>query len=217
MKVNTILFDLDGTVLNTNDIIVQSFQHTYRTINGKEKKLEDILKAFGEPINITLKREVDIPVEDAIKIYRDFHYEHFEDYISLFDGVENVIQKLSERGYKLGIVTSRMRRTTMIGLTKYHLAQYFKTIVTADDCKEHKPHPEPILKALEKLGSQPEEAIMIGDSPFDINGARNANVKSALVSWSAHPKEIIMNENPNYIINKVEDILVLIDNINQKG
>ncbi|MCG8484617.1 MAG: pyrophosphatase PpaX [Clostridia bacterium] len=211
---NTILFDFDGTVMDTNELIVQSFQHTYKTISGKEKKREDILNSFGEPLSITLKREVDIPVEEAIEIYRDFHYGQFEKFISLFDGIESVIKELFDRGYKLGIVTSRLKRTTMMGLTKYGIDQYFKTIVAADDCTLHKPHPEPILKALEKLGSQPEKALMIGDSPFDIKSARNANVKSAVVSWSVLSKELYMNEKPNYVINKVEDILILVDNIN---
>lgn len=214
MKINTILFDLDGTVLNTIDVVVQSFQYAYKTITGKEKTRDDILKFYGEPLAVTLEREVDIPVEEAIKIYREFHYKNFEECISLFEGIDLVIKQLFEKGYKLGIVTSRLRYTTMKALNKYGLEKYFKSIITADDCTLHKPYPEPITKALKELNAQPEEALMIGDSLFDIQGAKNSNVKSAVVSWTTLPKETYMNEKPDYVINKAEDILKIINHIN---
>lgn len=213
MKIDTIIFDLDGTVLNTNDLIVKSFQHTYKVVTGEEKNEEEILKSFGEPLSITLEREIGTNIDEAVKIYRDFHYARFEELISLFQGIDDVIRALSDKGYKLGLATSRMRYTTMLGLKKFGIDQYFKSVVTADDCVSHKPNPEPLLKVLKALGSQPEKSLMIGDSAFDIQGAKNANVKSAIVSWSVLPEEIYMNENPDFIINRVEDILVLVDKI----
>lgn len=207
--INTILFDFDGTLINTNDVIIDSFQHTYRNILGREKDVADIVKYFGEPLNITLQRDIEGPIDEAIKVYRDYHYERFEELIELFDGMEDVIKKLYSKGYKLGLVTSRLLRTTMTGLNKYGLTPYFHTIITASDCEKHKPDPEPLLKALQRLKSKPEEAIMIGDTPFDIQASHNAGVKSALVSWSLVKNNMDM-EKPDFIIEKAEDILSII-------
>lgn len=214
MKLDTILFDLDGTVLNTNHLIIESFQHTYKMITGVERSIDYIVKSFGEPLAVTMKREFDIPVEEAIKIYRDFHYDQFENLIDIFAGIEEEVKNLYEKGYKLGIVTSRLKNTTIRGLKKYNLDQYFHCIVTADDSKKHKPDPEPILIALEMLESRPENVIMIGDSIFDIQCAKNAGVRSAVVTWSALPKESYLSENPDYIIEKTEDITMILENIN---
>lgn len=211
--INTILFDFDGTLINTNTVIIDSFQHTYRSILGKEKDVTEIIKYFGEPLHLTLKRDIEGPVEDAIKIYRDYHYERFEDLIEIFEGMDHVIKRLHKEGYKLGLVTSRLMKTTSVGLHKFGLTDYFHTIVTADDCQRHKPDPEPILKALEKLNSKPEEAIMIGDTPFDIQASHRAGVQSVLVGWSML-KEDIKILNPNYIIEKAEDIFSIIESSN---
>ncbi|MFA5527284.1 MAG: pyrophosphatase PpaX [Peptostreptococcales bacterium] len=207
--INTILFDFDGTLINTNTVIIDSFQHTYRSILGKEKDVTEIVKYFGEPLHITLKRDMEGSVEDAVKIYRDYHYARFEDLIEIFEGMDHVIQRLHEEGYKLGLVTSRLMQTTLAGLNKFGLTKYFHTIITADDCERHKPDPEPLLKALEALKSKPEEAIMIGDTPFDIDASHRAGVLSVLVGWSML-KENMELLNPDFILEKAEDIFSII-------
>lgn len=211
LKINTILFDLDGTVLDTNNLVVESFQHTYRTITGAEREREYIVKSFGEPLAITMEREFEIPVEDAVRIYREYHYEQFEDLIDIFTGISEAIIHLYNKGYKLGVVTSRLKNTTMKGLKKYDLEKYFQCIITADDTTKHKPNPEPILIALDRLQSLPEESLMIGDSVFDIQCARNAAVKSAIVTWSETLPEVYLAEKPDYIIEKPEDIVSILE------
>lgn len=211
MKIDAVLFDLDGTVLDTNNLIIQSFQHTYRTISGIEKDRGYIVKSFGEPLAVTMEREFDIPVEEAIKIYREFHYDCFENLIDIFPGMDQVVGRLFHKGFKLGVVTSRLRNTTELGLKKYNLLDYFQCIITADDTKKHKPDPEPILMALDKLQSKPEQTLMVGDSLFDIKCAHNAGIKSAIVTWSELSQEEYMMENPHYIIEKAEDIIRILE------
>ncbi len=211
MKINTVLFDLDGTVLDTNNLIVQSFQHTYKTVSGIEKDRDYIVKSFGEPLAVTMEREFEIPTDEAIRIYREFQYDSFENLIDVFPGMDQVTIRLFNKGYKLGVVTSRLRNTTVRGLKKYNILNYFDCIITADDTKKHKPHPEPINMALEKLQSKPEQTLMIGDSLFDIKCAHNAGVKSAIVTWSELSEEEYMIENPDYIIEKAEDIIRIME------
>ncbi|HVI42752.1 MAG TPA: HAD-IA family hydrolase, partial [Anaerovoracaceae bacterium] len=193
---------------------LQSWQHTFRTVEGKERPEEDIIGTFGEPLYVTMEKLLpQIPVEEGVSIYRSFHYSKFTDLINVFPGILELLEELKARGYKTGIVTSRLSATTEIGLKKYDMAKYFDAIVTCDDTDKHKPDPEPVYIALERLGSKPEESIMIGDSMFDILCAKNAGVKAVLVSWAlAVSEEDQTGENaPDYIIEKAEDLLGILE------
>ncbi|MEI8216635.1 MAG: HAD-IA family hydrolase [Eubacteriales bacterium] len=212
-KITTILFDFDGTLIDTNEIIIQSFQHTFRTVLGEEKPVDDIIRTFGEPLSLTMEKMLDIDPVEAVKIYRAYHNQKFEDLIRIFPGMLELVIELFNRGYKLAIVTSRLRNTTLLGLRKFDLEKYFSYVLTADDTDKHKPDPAAINLVLEKLNSKPDEAIMIGDSKFDIMCANNAGVKSILVGWAIsltdEEKEGIYK--PTYIVENAEDVLDLLD------
>ena len=214
-NIDTVLFDFDGTVMNTNDVILQSWQHTFRALRGREEDPEVLLKTFGEPLETTMKKFFpEIPVEESIKVYRSFHYDNFGDLISVFPGMDDLIAEVKRRGYRLGLVTSRLYNTTMQGLEKYGLKEYFDVIVTANDTTKHKPDPEPVNITLEKLGAKPENSIMLGDTLFDLMCAKNADVRSVLVSWSlalsGKTKEDLGDAAPDYILEKPEDLLEII-------
>jgi len=211
---NTVLFDFDGTIMDTNTVILQSWQHTFRTVEGKERPEQEIIETFGEPLYVTMEKLLpQISAEEGAEIYRSYHYDKFTELIEVFPGILRLLEELKARGYKTGIVTSRLRRTTEMGLNKYDMEQYFDAIVTCDDTDKHKPDPEPVNIALERLGAKPEEAIMVGDSMFDILCAKNAGVKAALVSWAlAVSDEEKSGENaPDYIIEKAEDLLDILE------
>lgn len=213
-KINTVLFDFDGTIMDTNTVILQSWQHTFRAVEGKERPLDEIIETFGEPLYVTMERLLpQIPTEEGVKIYRSYNYEKFLELIEVFPGILELLQELKNRGYKTGIVTSRLWYSTEIGLNKYGMQQYFDAIVTCDDTDKHKPDPEPVNIALKRLGSKPEEAIMIGDSMFDIICAKNAGVKAALVGWAlAVSDEDKYGENaPDYILETAEDLLNILE------
>lgn len=208
-KIDTILFDFDGTVMNTNNVIIQSWQHTFRTLEGDERPVEDIVETFGEPLVTTMKRFFpEVPAQKAVDIYRSYHYERFEDLISIFPGISDLLAQLKEQGYKTALVTSRLRGTTDRGMKKYDLDQYFDAVITMEDCTKHKPDPEPINIALEKLGSSPERAVMLGDTMYDIKCARNAGVKSILVSWAmAVTKDDLAGPDaPDHVIETADDL-----------
>ena len=214
-NIDTVLFDFDGTVMNTNDVILQSWQHTFRMLCGREEDPEVLLKTFGEPLETTMKKFFpEMPVEESIEVYRSFHYDNFGDLISVFPGMDDLIAEVKRRGYRLGLVTSRLYNTTMQGLEKYGLKEYFDVIVTANDTTKHKPDPEPVNITLEKLGAKPENSIMLGDTLFDLMCAKNAGVRSVLVSWSlalsGKTKEDLGDAAPDYILEKPEELLEII-------
>ena len=123
-NIDTVLFDFDGTVMNTNDVIMMSWQHTFRTLEGREEDPEVLLKTFGEPLEITMKKFFpDIPTDEAIEVYRSFHRDNFGELISLFPGMKELIQEVKARGYKVGLVTSRLLNTTIQGFEMYGIKQ----------------------------------------------------------------------------------------------
>lgn len=213
--IDTVLFDFDGTLMDTNDVIIKSWDHTFRSLGRKEKSPEELIKTFGEPLELTLANFFpDIPVEESIEIYRQYQRENLTRLIDLFPGIKEMLEKLKHQGFKMALVTSRLKTTTQMGVDKFDLAKYFDVVITADDTTKHKPDPEPILITLDKLGSKPENAIMLGDTLFDIRCARNAGVESVLVSWSMALAGMTMQklgtDAPDWIIDTPQQLLDII-------
>ena len=214
--IDTVIFDFDGTVMDTNKIIIESWQHTYRTLRGQEGDLTYILSTFGEPLEYSMRNTFpEVPVEESVETYRSWHVDHFWDMIDLFPGIYELLEEVKNQGYKTGIATSRLNATLYKGLEKFDLEKFFDAIVTVEDIQNAKPHPETILKVLDKLDSSPENAVMLGDTRLDMICARNAGCTPILVGWSASLAgktiaDFPENEAPEYIIRKPEDLFSII-------
>ena len=123
-KKDTILFDFDGTIMDTNDVILKSWQYTFRSLEDREADEDELKKTFGEPLDITISRFFpEVPVEESIEIYRSYQRDHFRELITLFPGMKELLAVLKEKGYKTGLVTSRLYNTTVQGLEKYGLKE----------------------------------------------------------------------------------------------
>ena len=213
MAFNSILFDFDGTLANTNGLVIGSWKHVFRVLKGIEQSEEEIKKTFGEPLGVSMEKFFpETPVDEAIDIYRSHQKDIFEEMIEPFPGMVDLVKGLKDKGYKVAITTSRMYSSTMVGLRKFGLDEVFDVIVTANDTTKHKPDPEPVLITLEKLGAKPEEALMIGDSMFDIKCAHNAGVKAVLVGWAEAVSEEDLNgpDKPEYFIETAEELFDLV-------
>ncbi|MCI8630826.1 MAG: HAD-IA family hydrolase [Firmicutes bacterium] len=212
-NIKAVLFDFDGTIFDTNKLILESWQEVFR-IKGGSRTEEEILATFGEPLVTSMEKWFPGQSEECINIYRNYQKDIFFEKIELYEGMDELIKKLKTLGIFNAIVTSRLTSSTVNTLEKYDLARYFDVIVTCDDTQRHKPDPEPALLALEKLGISAEEAIMIGDSKFDIRCAHNAGIKAALVGWSeaASAGEIPENgqDAPDFVINSAEELLEIL-------
>ena len=179
-----IIFDFDGTIINTNDVIIESFQATYEHFYGGRVDEEKITRVFGEPLMVTMARDFPmVSVENAMQFYRQYQFSHADELVKEFPGIRDMLEELKGLGFNMVIVTSRTTDSTLKYLKMFNLDEYFTDIVSCDDTTIHKPNPEPIYIALKKLNSKKEEAIMIGDGSFDIKCANNAKVKSILVGW----------------------------------
>ncbi|WP_243290329.1 pyrophosphatase PpaX [Bacillus sp. FJAT-47783] len=210
MKINTLLFDLDGTLINTNDLIIESFMHTLEHYFPGRFTRKDILSFIGPPLIDTFGKLDPDRMEEMVATYRKFNHEQHDILVKEFETVYDTVKTLHEKGYKLGIVTTKIRETVNMGLKLTKLDTFFDVVVTLDDVEHAKPHPEPILKALAQLDAKPEEAMMIGDNVHDIDAGKNAGTKTVGVAWSLKGEEYIRSHNPDYIVSKMSDILSIV-------
>lgn len=206
MKYKYVLFDLDGTLIDTNKLIIDSFKHTYKKHLGRDVEETEILKHFGEPLRITLERYSKDNVEELYKTYIDFNESTHDSTVSLCCNIKECLEALKEMGCILAVVTAKRAPIAHRGIELFDIKKHFSTVITLQDTEHHKPHPEPILKAMERLGAKPEETLMIGDSIFDMKCAHNAGVKAVLVTWGA-ATEHITDERPDYIVNDALEIV----------
>jgi len=210
MKYTSILFDFDGTVANTNGLVLGSWKHAFRVLRGIEQSDEFIKKTFGEPLGVSMQKFFpEVPVDEAISIYRSHQKDIFEEMIEPFPGMVELIKELKARGYKVALTTSRLYNSTMVGVRKFGLEDVFDVIVTADDTTKHKPDPEPLLICLAKLGVETKDAIYIGDTASDSLAARNAGVDFGLAGWGAFSTEGFASI--HHYFAKPEDMLKLLD------
>lgn len=213
MGINTVIFDFDGTVIDTNQVVINSWQHTYAELLGRTEPVENIVKTFGEPLSVSMAKAFPgFDADEAVEIYRQYQVKHFEDMIELFPGMDNVMAELKLRGCKIGVVTSRLKRTTVQGLQKFGLDKIIDDLVTCEDTDKHKPDPEPALVSLNNLNSTSNEAIMVGDSMFDIKCAHNAGMAAVLVDWAiaVSHEDREGPDGPEYVIKKASDLLKII-------
>jgi pyrophosphatase PpaX len=218
MKISAVLFDFDGTVMDTNQLIIDSWQHTFRVLEGRERPLEDIIATLGEPLDVTMGRIFPDAPQEATDIYRSYHVGSFTGAAAPFPGVEATLARLKADGYAMGLVTSRMRRTTWMGIGKYGLDRYFDVVVACEDAEACKPDPAPVLKALEGLGKQPQEAVMVGDAMSDVRCARAAGVVPILVGWSlaATAEDRDGPDGPDFVIEAADELAGVIESINRE-
>lgn len=206
MSIRTILFDLDGTLIDTNELINASFQHTFDHYNLTFTP-EEILEFNGPPLIETFQNINPDNADNMIATYRDHNLAAHDSYVTAFPEVVETIEELKKRQIKLGIVTTKMTKSVNMGLTLTGLDRFFDTIITLDDVTYAKPHAEPVLKAMEELEADPATTLMVGDNHHDIESGKNAGVQTAGVAWSRKGKERLLQYNPNYMLEQMTDLL----------
>ncbi len=209
-SVDTILFDLDGTLINTIDLIVASFMHTMEKYYPGEYEEKDVVHFIGPPLSETFEKLDSQRIDEMTKTYRAFNHEKHEELVSEYEGVYETVETLSKQGYKLAIVTTKRSDTAIKGLKLMGLDQFFEVVVALDHVEQYKPHPEPLEKALNQLGSLPEKAMMIGDSQHDILGGKNAGTKTAGVAWSIKGREYLESFEPDVMLDSMKDLLAVL-------
>ena len=205
--INTIIFDFDGTLADTTELVKNSFKHICKVYN-KEYNEDYILSTFGEPLASVINRDYkEHNVEEVLRTYRSYHEERFEDEVPMYDSVYETLQFLCEKDYKLGIATSRLKDSTINALEQFNITHFFKCVITADDVVNPKPHSEPIQKAMALLDSKAEETMYVGDAGIDMICARNAGVIPALVGWHSNSMDLAREYDVKHLLLTMKDLI----------
>lgn len=216
MRIKGVLFDLDGTLINTTPLILESFRHTFVEFGLPVPSKEALVAGFGLPLRTAAKAYMpESMIEDFCTAYSDYHRSQHDKLIQPFDGVNEALAQLAGRGIKMAVVTSKKRPMALRGLACYGLDKYIETVVTCQDCEEHKPLPAPSLMALKNLMLNGSDCIGVGDSPYDLQSAKGAGCLTAAVRYTSFDWDFILNEGkPDYVLNKMDDLVKLIDRLN---
>jgi len=209
-KITTLLFDFDGTLLDTNELIIASFGHVLNKYFPGKYSREDILPFLGPTLYDTFS-SVDIEnTEEMIKDYRSWNIAMHDELVNEFDGVKETLRLLRAQGLKMAIVSTKQNAVVMKGLNLLKVADLFDVVIGLDDVQNPKPHPEPVLLALTRLSSDKDEALMIGDNYHDIVGGQNAGVRTAGVAWSLKGEEFLQTYNPDFMLHHISDLLKIV-------
>ncbi len=208
MRFPVVLFDLDGTVIDSGSIILASMRHASLTVLGREIPDAELVQAVGGPGLVEQMRMLDADrVGELVDCYRA-HNEPLHAELTECAGMTDALTTLKGQGRRLGIVTAKRRATVDIAFRYLPLESFFEVVVGADDTERHKPDPEPLLFALERLGASPKQAAYVGDSPFDIRAARAAGLHSVGVTWGRlHGRDRLEAEGPDAIVETTEELL----------
>ncbi|MBW5448994.1 pyrophosphatase PpaX [Cohnella sp. CFH 77786] len=205
-----VLFDLDGTIVDTNELIIQSFLHALKGKVPEGFGRDHIIPSMGQPLKDQLQQFSGLEdVAELTQAYREYNYLKHDEMVSLFPGVAEVVKRLKEHGIKLGVVTTKMRPTTERALRMFGLFEHMDTIVTLDDVEHAKPHPEPVLKAMEAIGAEPEATAMVGDSTVDMQSALRAGAMPIGVAWSLKGEAVLWDAGAEQVIERMEELLAL--------
>jgi HAD superfamily hydrolase (TIGR01549 family) len=200
------VFDIDGTLLDTGYAIINSLQNTLKLKYNKEYIAEELEFCLGITAEDTMKR-LNLPTDEKVFQFWNQKMEELNGTIKVFDGMNDVLTRIKECNKKLGIITSESREEYEIYFKPHGIEGYFDFIVCADDTEKHKPYKEPVLKYLELADVNEKEIIYIGDSPYDMECAKNAGIDCALALWGRRSAEGIVAD---YYIKEPHEILKLL-------
>jgi len=200
-----IIFDVDGTLTYTNQLIFDSFNHITKKYLGKTFSYEEIIALFGPTEDVILKEmckdEYESARRDYYKYYKDNHA-----IAKLYEGIESLIIEIKNAGLLLSVFTGKGRTSALITLDEFGLTKYFDMIVSGDDVTDYKPSPEGIIKFLREFKLNPNEVLMIGDAPSDIKASIEAGVQIASVVWDSYAEEKVRKLNSNNLFHSVDEL-----------
>ncbi|MCY6960104.1 HAD family hydrolase [Clostridium brassicae] len=213
MRYSHVVFDIDGTLIDSEKAVLNSLQKTILEEKGIEKSLEELRFALGIPGKVALSR-LDIENLEEVEEKWDEYSKEYSHEITLFDGIRSVVQALKSKSIKLGIITSKTRKEYESDFVRFGLDSYFDVVICADDTKKHKPNGDPMEKYLEITNARRQDTIYVGDSIYDMQCAKNAGVHSVLALWGIEDSD---NLEATYKLNNPKDILDILIKYNNSS
>ena len=206
--VRGVLFDLDGTLLDTHDLILESFRHAARTVLGAPLPDDVLMARVGVPLAEEVKDFSDDPVQqdELVRVYRAYNERVHDERVRAFPGVAGLLDLLAARGVPLGVVTSKRRALAERGLGVCGLVDRVAFTLGSDDCARHKPDPEPVLVGCARLGLTPAACAYVGDAPFDIRAGKAAGCMTIAAAWGMFGVKTLRAERPDAVARTPDEV-----------
>jgi pyrophosphatase PpaX len=210
--IRAVLYDFDGTLADSTELIMRSYRHTMECHLGRCPPDDAWLAGFGTTLEAQIDRFARSSAEAAamLETYRTFQGGLHDRLLRPFPGAAEAVSTLARRGFRLAIVTSKHRRSTLRGMELCGIVPHFPVVVTPEDVERPKPDPEPVRLALERLGVSPAEALFVGDSPHDVAAGRAAGTWTAGALWGPFPRATLEAAAPDALVEAQEDVLRLV-------
>jgi pyrophosphatase PpaX len=210
--IRTVLFDLDGTLIDSVRLILDSYHHTLATHGLPPRTDEEWLAGVGTPLTAQFADWRDDPdtLKALIATYREYNLTHHDRMVTVYPGIVDVVRALKEDGITTGLVTSKNRAGAVRGLTLAQLEAMMDVLVCADEVENPKPHPEPVEKAVRLLGADPRATVYVGDSVHDMLAGRAAGVRTAAALWGPFGRSHLEGAQPDYWLERPEELLSLV-------
>ena len=215
MSIELIIFDLDGTLIDSKIDITNALNYAMEPYSQGRLTPEDAVKLIGEGITRLIEKLVGgrgetVRADVASRFLR--HYtDHLVDYTKEYPGVKETLEKLG--GYRKAVISNKRESLSKKVLDGLGLARYFDIVIGSDTTPERKPSPVPVLKALSELKVEPDGAVMVGDSNYDIDAGKAAGVATVAVTYGYRPREVIAHA--DYLIDRINDLVPLLEKINR--
>ena len=212
--IRTVLFDLDGTLIDSVRLILDSYHHTLAAHGLPPRTDDEWLAGVGTPLTAQFAAWGHDPdtLQALIATYREYNLKHHDRMVTVYPGVVDVVRTLKEEGVATGLVTSKNRTGAVRGLTLVRLEALMDVLVCADEVENPKPHPEPVEKAVRLLDADPEATVYVGDSIHDMHSGRAAGVRTAAVLWGPFGRSHLEGAQPDHWLERPEDLLTLVRN-----
>jgi pyrophosphatase PpaX len=200
MAIRGILFDNDGTLVDTHDLILDSMRYATRTFLGKVFPDDVLMAKVGIPLAEQMLDFTDNleQRDELLRVYRAYNHAKHDEAVHLFPGVAKGLAELQDADFKMGVVTSKKHWLAQRGLEITGAWPYLEGLIAPDDCPESKPHPGPILAGARMLGLAPEECMYVGDAPFDIAAGNAAGCLTVAAQWGMFDRAALEPEHPNW-------------------
>ena len=208
-----VLFDLDGTLIDTIELLLSSARHTFEGWHRRVPTEQEWIDGIGTPLVTQLRAytESEDEVTALLTRYRAYQHEHHDRLTRHYDGAPSLLAELARRGHPLGVVTSKASAIARRSLSHVGLEPFFQAIVGFDETARHKPDPEPVFEALRRLGMTPNRAVFVGDSPHDIHAGNAAGVVTVAALWGPFTRETLAAAHPNHFIESLGELPPVLD------
>src|SRR5262245_21642366 len=210
-----VLFDLDGTLIDSIELILNSSRYAFTSLDRVCPSDAECLTGVGIPLSTMFRRYArdESDLEVLIRAYREYQMANHDRLVRCYDSVADALSQLQQRGHQIGVVTSKSDALAMRGLATSGILGFVDTIVGCDSCSRHKPDPEPVRLALERLGREPHEAVFVGDSVHDMEAGNAAGVITIAALWGPFDRETLKASNPTHYLEAISGLLALVEKL----